>query len=162
MDARMATLSTALLAFAFLAPVAEAARPRVFESYAHVNDDATIVVRGRTIRLHGIYIPPTGNTCQRTFRPPRCASRAALALDFKIQGFVRCEERIRYTDRSISAFCTLEGEDLAAYLIERGWAVAGPRAPFEYTVLERIARENGRGVWGFQADLVTRPRSLAD
>ena len=150
---------TVVAALAMLAAgTADAARPRVYESYAHVNDDATIVVRGTTIRLAYIHIPKTGRTCRSNLRPVRCASRAALALDFKIQGFVRCEERARLTDRSISAFCTLEGEDLAASLIERGWAVAGPGAPFEYTVLERIARENGRGVWGFQADLVTRPR----
>jgi len=137
------------------APQAHAARARVYESYAHVNRDATLSVRGTVIHLHGVYIPPTGRTCDRTFRPRRCASRAALALDFKIQGFVRCEERVRFADRSISALCTLEGEDLGAYLVSRGWAVAGPAAPFEYTVLERIARERAMGVWGFHVDRVT-------
>ena len=49
-----------------------------------------------------------------------------------------------------------EGEDLAAYLLERGWAVALPNAPFEYHALERIARHNARGVWGFTVDSIIR------
>jgi endonuclease YncB( thermonuclease family) len=136
-------------------PSAEAARARVHESYAIVNDDATLQVSGRTIHLYGVYVPPSGRSCRTTLRPARCASRAALALDFKIQGFVRCIERVRYRDRSIGAVCHARGHDLGAYLIRRGWAVARPGAPFEYTVLERIARKRGKGVWGFQADVVT-------
>jgi len=45
-------------------------------------------------------------------------------------------------------------EDLAAYLIRQGWAVSLPGAPFEYTVLERIAEQQGVGVWGFQVGSV--------
>jgi endonuclease YncB( thermonuclease family) len=47
-----------------------------------------------------------------------------------------------------------EGEDLAAYLIRHGWALARPGAPFEYHALERIAREQSAGVWGFSVDAI--------
>jgi endonuclease YncB( thermonuclease family) len=50
------------------------------------------------------------------------------------------------------------GTDLAAYLIERGWALARPEAPFEYHAMERIARSQEVGVWGWQVDSVTIPR----
>lgn len=133
------------------------------ESYAIVQDDATLRVRGKTIRLYGVYIADTRPFCATTFRPARCTTRAAVALESKIQGFVRCQPQVRHRDRSISAVCYIEGHgtldppvDLGAYLIREGWAVALPGAPFAYQTLERIARVNRRGVWGFQADEIIR------
>lgn len=121
-------------------------------SYAFVNDDGSLRIKGRTYRLHGVYIPPTAQSCSTFQRPVPCGSRAALALDFKIQGFVRCEGRERNDDGTVSAYCTTDGEDLAAYLLERGWALARPDAPFEYQALEKIARHRGLGVWGFPVE----------
>jgi endonuclease YncB( thermonuclease family) len=132
-------------------------------SYAIVQDDATLLVRGQTIRLYGIHIADMRPFCDSTFRPTRCQSRAAVALASRIQGFVRCVPQVRYNDRSIGAFCSVRGTgtpsrqiDLGAYLIEQGWAVALPYAPFAYQTLEEIAKVNGRGVWGFQADRIIR------
>ena len=48
------------------------------------------------------------------------------------------------------------GEDLSAYLLEQGWAVALPDAPFEYQTLEKIARSRGFGVWGTPVDNIQR------
>jgi endonuclease YncB( thermonuclease family) len=134
-------------------------------SYAVVQDDASLRVQGKTIRLFGLYIPPTERGCVTVLRPPRCGSRAKRALELKIQGFVECLPQQRYADRSIGAICYVEEGsildppvDLGAWLIEQGFAVARPDAPFEYGVLEEIARSNGRGVWGFQVDNVFRPR----
>ena len=127
-------------------------------SYALVKEDATLVVRGQRVHLYGIHIPPTERRCRTFLRPARCASRAALALDFKIRGFVHCEPRSRRPDRSIVATCWVNrtyhdsGEDLSAYLLEQGWAIALPDAPFEYQVLGELSREKRRGVWGFQVD----------
>lgn len=131
-------------------------------SYAIVQDDGSLRVRGRTIRLFGIYIPPTGRTCRTVVRPVRCGPRAVLALDFKISGFVHCEEKSTNADGSISAVCRVDGgrsllsprEDLGAWMLIQGWAVALPGAPFEYVTLEKIARAHHRGVWGFQVDSV--------
>ncbi len=121
-------------------------------SYAFVNDDGSLRIKGRTYRLHGVYIPPTGQSCRSFERPVQCGTRAALALDFKIQGFVRCQPHDENDDGTISAYCTTDGEDLAAYLVERGWALALPDAPFEYQALEKIARHRGLGVWGFPVE----------
>jgi len=122
-------------------------------SYALVQDDASMRIDGRTYRLYGIYVPPTDQSCREFERPMKCSTRAALALDFKIgANFVRCEPRSKNEDGSINAFCTVNGEDLAAYLLERGWALATPDAPFEYQALEKIARSRGLGVWGFPVE----------
>lgn len=121
-------------------------------SYALVRDDATLEVAGRHLRLYGIYIPHTERFCESRIRPARCGSRAARALRFKVQGFVSCQLGGKYSDGSIAAYCQADEEDLGAYLIERGWAVALPTAPFAYHVSERIARHRGFGVWGFRVD----------
>jgi endonuclease YncB( thermonuclease family) len=132
-------------------------------SYAIVQDDATLRVQGKTIRLFGVYPVDLRHFCDDTFRPVRCQTRAAVALASKIQGFVHCDPEVRYHDGTIGAFCSVSGDgvldppvDLGAYLIREGWAVALPEAPFEYHTLEKIARAHGRGIWGFQADSIIR------
>lgn len=124
-------------------------------SYAIVNDDATLEVGGHRVHLFGIYIPSTNRTCRSTIRPIRCAPEAALALEFRIQSFVRCEVMSRNRDGSVEGRCFVDGgsvlepdEDLSAYLLRKGLALAVPGAPFEYHALERIARSQGRGLWG--------------
>jgi len=123
-------------------------------SYAFVEDDGTLRIDNKTVRLYGIYIPPTGRDCRTFERPVKCAPRAALALDFKIQSFVHCEEMGRDRDGTIIGRCRVgrgsfsEGEDLSAYLVEQGWALALPDGPFEYQALEKMAHARGVGIWG--------------
>jgi len=130
--------------------MAELGWAKELHSYAIVQGDASLLIRNTQVHLYGIHIPDTGNSCRTSIRPIKCMSRAALALDFKIQGFVRCELIEHYSDGSVGGQCfTHDDEDLGAYLIERGWALALPEAPFEYQAAERIARHNNKGVWGF-------------
>jgi endonuclease YncB( thermonuclease family) len=126
---------------------------------ARVRVDASLMIHGRTVQLAGIYVPPTTRFCQTFLSPARCNSRAALALDFHIgTRMVRCDVLGRSRDGGLVAVCWIAGRymrervDLGAWLISRGWALALPDAPFEYVALERIARSQGRGVWGFIVD----------
>jgi endonuclease YncB( thermonuclease family) len=159
---RAALLVLLLLAVApgFGARPAVAGNPPI-HSYAIVQDDATLRVQGKTIRLFGLHIPSSSRGCVTILRPVRCGSRAVRALELKIQGFVECVPQLRHRDGSISAICYVEEGsildppvDLGAWLIEQGFAVARPEAPFEYGVLEEIARVNRRGLWGFQVDRI--------
>lgn len=138
----------------WLAPSAEAT---ALTSYAWVRPDASLRVGHQVVHLYGIYVPDTGRTCQTLLRPVKCGSRAVLALDFKIRGFVTCQPLRRHRDRSMTGICRNRGVDLGAYLIERGWALARPGAPFEYYALERIARARGRGVWGLTGVAIAPP-----
>jgi hypothetical protein len=110
------------------------------------------------VHLHGIYIPPTERQCRSWINPVRCDSRAVLALDFRVRGFIRCFVQQENQDGSLDAVCYVDrtpfdpGEDLAAYLIRRGWALALPHAPFEYHALEKIASKRELGVWGYPVD----------
>jgi|SRR5512144_444138 endonuclease YncB( thermonuclease family) len=66
------------------------ARPSAaeFSSYAVLQDDASLVIQNRVVRLFGIYIPDPGQFCDTRLRPAFCGKRAATALNFKIRGFV--------------------------------------------------------------------------
>jgi endonuclease YncB( thermonuclease family) len=145
------------LAFSVIAVAAE------IVSYAIVQDDGSLRIRGKTIRLFGVYMPPTLRNCRTDFSPPLCGNRPVRALKTRIRGFVRCLPQGTFSDGSISAVCYVDGDssteppiDLGAWLLEQGLAVAGPGAPFEYQTLERIAEVNRRGVWGFQVDQIIR------
>jgi endonuclease YncB( thermonuclease family) len=132
-------------------------------SYAIVQDDGSLRVQGKTIRLFGIYLPSTERNCRSDFRPPVCGDRAARALEVLIRGFVRCLPQSKLEDGSISAVCYADASsitqppiDLGARLIQEGLALARPEAPFEYHALERLAQANGRGLWGFPVDRIIR------
>lgn len=111
-------------------------------------------IRQRAVRLWGIFVPATRADCLRYVRPPECGPRATLALKEGITGFVRCRSIVRYDDGSIGAQCFTgyskfdDGVDLAAYLLNRGWALAAPDAPPAYQALESIARQHELGLWG--------------
>ena len=145
------------LAFSVVAVAAE------IVSYAIVQDDGSLRVRGKTIRLFGVYMPRTERNCRSDFSPPLCGNRPVRALKTRIRGFVRCLPQGKFSDGSLSAVCYVDGDlsteppiDLGGWLIEQGLAVAGPGAPFEYQTMQRIAEINRRGVWGFQVDQIIR------
>lgn len=123
--------------------------------FVFVQDDGTLRIRGRTIYLFGIYIPPTAEDCYTFIRPPSCAPRAVLALEFRFgNDFLRCDITARRPDGTLTARCRSDDEDLSAWMLRRGWAVALPDAPFEYHALEKIARTQGRGIWGLPGHIL--------
>lgn len=149
-------LLSTVLALLYSVPVAAD-----FSGLAIVNEDASLAIRNRDVVLRGVFIPEQNNRCQPQVRPPRCGAPAALALEFRIDGFVHCENDSRRADGKVVATCYSgrdafdPGIDLGAYLIKRGWALANSDAPPEYTAYERVARHQGLGIWG-------SPGSLAD
>lgn len=133
-------------------PYLRAAEPEI-SSFAFVNKDGTLRISGHLIHLYGIYIPPTDQTCSTFTRPLQCGTRASLALEFRISGdFVHCLPRSTNSDGSIVASCRAGNEDLSEWMLQRGWAVALPNAPFQYAAMERIAQSKGIGIWGIPID----------
>lgn len=146
-----------LLIILFSLPIT--AQASDYNSYAIVKDDGSLRVQGRTIWLYGIRIPPTYESCLTFLRPPRCGPRAVLMLELKIDPyFVHCHEISRNTDGSINARCTSQGEDLSAYMLKNGWAVALPNAPAGYQALEKSARAHYLGIWKLlPGDMLVHP-----
>jgi endonuclease YncB( thermonuclease family) len=66
--------------------------------------------------------------------------------------FVECDSQGRNPDGSYMAVCTTPAYNLSKIMLSQGWAVALPDAPFEYRVLEDIARSRGVGVWGIPVE----------
>ncbi len=152
---RCFSLGLCLAVTLVLGPINLSARADV-GSRAKIQSDGTLLINGKTVRLFGIYIPTIERTCRTNLLPTKCAPRAVLQLDFKVHGFVYCEEVQKHADRSVSAICRTgrDREDLGAWMLTHGWAVALPGAPIEYVTLEGFARANGRGFWGFQVDTI--------
>ena len=152
-------LSVLFAALAVLAAVPAALAQSEISSFAFVQEDGSMRISGSVVRLYGIYIPPTDQSCYTFIRPVPCGTRASLALDFKISGnFVHCLPRATNQDGSVTASCTVDKEDLSAWMLQKGWAVALPDAPFEYQTLEKIAQSRGIGIWGIPIDTIRRRR----
>lgn len=152
MNARLRSL---LLLFLLLVPVATCSTSPAAElnSSAIVNPDGSLTIKRTKIWLSGIYIPTTDRTCQTYNRPATCGPRAVLALQFKVSTFfVSCQPEDTFADGSISAVCYHQGDDLGAWMLSQGWAVALPTAPFHYQALEKIAEKQHLGIWGQPLD----------
>ena len=136
---------------------------------ALVQKDGALKVGGVTVRLHGIHIPPSGRGCTNNFRPIRCGSRAVLALDRRVDRFVKCDLFGRNADGTRDGMCRVKDRrdflgpevDLGAWMLYHGWAVALPHAPLEYFYLQEQARSRNRGVWGFRVDRIIFPDGRA-
>lgn len=133
------------------------------EGHAIVRSDGSLWIKNRVVVLFGVYLPSSERQCRDWIQPTRCDSRSVLALDQKVRGFITCFPEGEDGEGRIHAVCYVDrtglnpGEDLGAYLIQRGWALALPNAPFEYHAMERIAERRGLGVWGYFVDSYSDP-----
>jgi endonuclease YncB( thermonuclease family) len=116
---------------------------------ASVVDGDTLEIRGEKIRLHGIDAPESSQRCTRpTGKQWRCGQQAANALSERIgQRNVRCEGNKRDRWKRRIAVCYLGNQDLNAWLVRRGWAVAYRKYSKDYVPQEDRARQAKAGVW---------------
>ena len=137
----------AILAVAIIA--AGSADPEPITGPARVIDGDTLDVAGTRIRLHGIDAPEAQQSCQDSAgQPYRCGERATEALVRKIgQAAVACEARDVDRFGRVVAVCRLDGEDLSAWLVSQGWAIAYRRFSTDYVGFEEVARAERRGIW---------------
>ena len=153
-----AVVLCSLVGFMLERPVTEAFRAAVTPAQsetaeiigaASVIDGDTLEIRGSRIRLHGIDAPESGQTCADAGgQIHRCGQRAALALSDRIgRAPVRCEQRD--TDRygRAIAVCFRDGDDLNAWMVRQGHAVAYRRSSTDHVGEEALARGERRGLW---------------
>ncbi|QEE42203.1 thermonuclease family protein [Methylobacterium sp. WL64] len=116
---------------------------------ATVIDGDTIEVHGTRINLYGIDAPETAQSCQTvTGREYRCGRDAALALTAHIgSGVVTCERRDGTPVSGIAGVCRAHGEDLSAWMVAQGHALASRQVTVAYTPQEGHAWATRRGLW---------------
>jgi endonuclease YncB( thermonuclease family) len=93
--------------------------------------------------------PEAGQTCENAAQKPyRCGQKAASVLDARIgDGVVTCEPK--GTDRygRTVAICRVYGEDLGAWMVGLGWAVAYRTYSTRYVAAEELAHKRKAGIW---------------
>jgi endonuclease YncB( thermonuclease family) len=116
---------------------------------ASVIDGDTIEISGTRIRLHGVDAPESAQLCQNVdAKGYRCGQKAALALSDKIGTMnVSCEQRDVDRYQRIVAVCSLNGDDLNAWLVQEGYALAYRQYGSDYISEEDAARKTKRGLW---------------
>ena len=115
---------------------------------ASVIDGDTIEVHGQRIRLHGIDAPESRQLCRLDGKPWQCGKGAANALADKIaRRRVTCEDLGRDRYKRIIANCTAAGEDMGAWMVSQGLALAYRRYSLDYVDQEADAQAARRGIW---------------
>lgn len=144
---RLGACGRGLIGIALLATPTLAAEP--IAGRASVTDGDTVVIRSTRIRLYGIDAPESAQLCEDAGgKEYRCGQAAALALSDRIgEANVSCEPRD--TDRygRTVAVCRKGTEDLNAWMVSQGHALAFRRYSTDYVATEGQARAAKRGIW---------------
>jgi endonuclease YncB( thermonuclease family) len=120
------------------------------EGYPRVVDGDTLVMNGKSIRLHGIDAPEREQVCFRADASPYfCGRTAADRLRQEISGAkVECVGRQHDAYRRQVATCTVNGKDLGDAMVRSGWALDMPQySGGRYLAAEIEARAAKRGLW---------------
>lgn len=115
---------------------------------ASVIDGDTIEIHGQSIRLDGVDAPESSQRCDIDGRAWRCGQVAANALADHIgRKAVTCHQRSRDRYGRAVALCTVAGENVSAWLVREGWALAFRKYSLAYVDDETAAKAAKRGLW---------------
>jgi endonuclease YncB( thermonuclease family) len=134
---------------ALFATFGSAALAETISGTASVIDGDTIEIHGQRIRLNAIDAIESRQPCLLPDGEVwSCGRDAAFALSDKV-GRKTLECRVKDIDRygRSVAICTLGGEDIGAWMVENGWAVAYRRYGKAYVAAEDRARRGSLGIW---------------
>lgn len=115
---------------------------------ARVIDGDTLEINGERIRLHGVDAFERDQTCGAGASTWYCGLAGTDALTRRLDGrTVSCEplDTDRY-GRTV-ARCRTGGEDIGAWMVERGMALAYRQYSLDYVEAEDRARTARLGVW---------------
>jgi endonuclease YncB( thermonuclease family) len=116
---------------------------------AAVVDGDTLEVQGTRIRLFGIDAPESAQTClEQSGKTYRCGQRAAFALADKVGArVVSCQPTGKDRYDRVVARCSVAGEDLQAWMVRNGHALAFRRYSKAYRPYEAEAKAAKAGMW---------------
>ena len=145
---RRLLIALSSLARLFLAPAASAAD---LIGQASIIDGDTIEIHEQRIRLFGIDAPEHDQLCEAGGNQFRCGQQAALALADQIGNrTVDCAPCVVDQYGWVVAVCSAAGEDLNAWMVRHGWALAYRHYSAAYVADEDAAHladdgRSGRG-----------------
>ena len=115
---------------------------------ASVLDGDTIEIHGTRIRLFGIDAPEGGQICTVQGKATPCGRQAAFALADKIgRQVVACRPKDEDRYGRVVAVCGVGGEDINAWMVAQGWALAYRYYSRDYVSQERSASKAKLGMW---------------
>lgn len=151
---KMLKVGAVFLAFGSFAAEAKQPLPEPLVGVASVIDGDTLEIHGTRIRFHGIDAPESRQTCLRAGEPVRCGKDAAFALsDFLGRKTVSCEPLKLDRYKRIVARCEVGKQDVEAWMVSNGHAVAYRKYSTEYVEVEELARAAKRGIWGTEFEM---------
>ena len=125
--------------------------------YAKIIDGDTIKINSKKIRLHGIDAPEKKQTCKKPYliigifsftKSYSCGQVSTDKLIKKINNqIIKC--KIKNVDRynRLIGECYKRNENLNAWLVSNGYAVAYRKYSKKYIPNERNAKNNNLGIW---------------
>jgi endonuclease YncB( thermonuclease family) len=132
----------------------------------HVVDGDTITIADVKIRLDGIDAPETDQVClDRQAARWTCGIEARNQLSQHVDSrAIHCTPTGVDVYRRVLAVCRLDDEDLNAWMVRQGWALAFVRYSKTYVADEASARNAQRGMWAgaFIAPWDWRSRTPSD
>ena len=114
-------------------------------SEIRVTDADTVDADGVRYRLHGIDAPEARQSCRAWGRAWDCGAAATEALRSRAEG-MRCAGTETDAYGRTIGVCSSGGQDLNAWLVANGWALAYRRFSTDYVDEEAQARANRRGI----------------
>ena len=138
------------IAIAFLAwIICSLAQAADLSGVPRVVDGDTLTIGATKVRLEGIDAPETDQVCLNANGVRwTCGIDARDQLAAHIGGrVVTCAPNGTDAYKRILAICSLGGEDLNAWMVQQGWALAYVQYSSAYRKVEDDARTHQRGLW---------------
>ncbi len=123
-------------------------RPGDIQGAARVVGGDALDINGEMFHFHGVDAPEIDQTCTIDDKPWACGQEAGQVLAKAIgDRSVRCEERHWDDAHRIAAVCYAGFDDLNAFMVRMGWALADRQHSTDYIAEENEARAARRGLW---------------
>lgn len=141
-------LRALLVLCSFSAALPVQAQPQI-SGKATVIDGDTLNMDGIRIRLFGVDAPEFAQSCTRPDGSSwTCGAQARAELEKRIGARrLDCEQRDIDSYRRSVAVCRVDGEDLNAWLVASGWAVAYREFSDDYVTHEAAASAQRLNIW---------------
>lgn len=141
---------TIILALALSSP----ALAQTITGTARVGDGDSLEVAGSEVRLFGIDAPEYKQTCQVNYLAWTCGQDAASALRSLIDNRpITCISRDKDVYGRTVANCLIDGQDVAAQMVARGFAIVLENGQSDYAAIEARAKVLKTGIWASKFDM---------